>query len=154
ITVSRTFRTPDLLSENTQRRVLRAAEQLGYTPRSTTTAAATAALPSRRVRAGQARAKSSLHRAIGFPFPDDSAGVVLASNMFYAPLLAGAQAEATALDLHLLVHTTTHKALEQELPRMVDEKIIDGMLLVGNTNRAVLDRFASHIPRIVLVDNW
>lgn len=158
ITVSRTFRTPDLLSENTQRRVLRAAEQLGYTPPRSTVAAMAANTGEgktvQRTRSARTSLRPSLQRAIGFQFLDDSADVVLASNMFYAPLLAGAQAEATALDLHLLVHTTNHKALEVELPRMVDEKIIDGMLVVGNTNRAALDRLTSHVPRIVLVDNW
>ncbi len=143
-TVSRTFRTPHQLSEMTQRRVLHAAEQLGYKPGPATAF-------TKRARAAAPRPFAG--RAIGFQFFSDSPDVVLASNVFYAPMLAGAQAEATALGLHLLVHTTDAHTFEQELPGMVSEKIITGMLLVGSADRRILDRFAHNVPQIVLVDN-
>lgn len=144
-TVSRTFRTPNLLTEETQHLVLQAAEQLGYSHRP-------APVFTKRTRS--AVAPRPVTKAIGFQFIADSPDVVLASNVFYAPMLAGAQAEANALGLHLLVHSTDTHTVAQELPRMVDERIIEGMLLVGTASRPILDRFANHVPKIILVDNW
>lgn len=143
-TVSRTFRTPNLLTEETQHLVLQAAEQLGYSHRP-------APVFAKRTRAA---AQRPVTKSIGFQFLADSPDVVLASNVFYAPMLAGAQAEANAAGLHLLVHSTDTHTVGQELPRMVNEKIIEGMLLVGTANRSILDRFANHVPKIILVDNW
>lgn len=140
-TVSRTFSAPGLINEQTQKRVLEAARQLNYQPR--------------RLRLARSSVNSAATQrdAIGFQFfaaaPSDS----LLSNSFYAPVLAGAQAEASALGMHLLLHTTDRHQFSQELPKMIHEQAVGGMLLVGTTDPAILAAFAAHVPKIILVDN-
>ena len=145
-TVSRTFTTPTLINEHTQRRVLEAAEHLNYRPR-------TARLPRTRTDSHPAKPAPASRGAVGFQFFSAFPGDSLATNAFYAPVLAGAQSEAAALGLHLLVHTTDRHSLSTELPRMVEERAIDGMLLVGTAESAILESFAQHVPHIILVDN-
>ncbi|MES2461898.1 MAG: LacI family DNA-binding transcriptional regulator [Armatimonadota bacterium] len=147
-TVSRTFTTPNLINANTQKRVIEVARQMNYrhprlrNARSSGTAAGTPAAVSTR-------------DAIGFQFfsATDSPYDTLAGNTFYAPVFAGAMEEASSLGLHLLVHTTTRHGLSLELPRMIQEQAIGGMLLVGTADPEVLATFAAHVPNIVLVDN-
>lgn len=141
-TVSRTFRTPDLLTQQTQHRVLDAARQLGYLPR-----------PIRLHTPKRKRSARLPAGAIGFQFIANYPKEELISNTFYAPMLAGAQAEANALGLHLLIHTTDQQTLSQKLPRMVEERAIEGMLLVGMASHTDMDLFAKYVPHIVLVDN-
>jgi LacI family repressor for deo operon, udp, cdd, tsx, nupC, and nupG len=140
-TVSRTFREPSLINAQTQKRVLDVARELNYEPR--------------RARAPRksSREQTAVATAIGFQFFASSPGDALLSNMFYAPVLAGAQAEAAAQGLHLLIHATDRSGLSHELPKMVQDRAVDGMLLVGTADPSILDTFARHIPQIVLVDN-
>ena len=147
-TVSRTFTTPNLINQKTHQRVLDAATLLGYAP------------PRLRPRrnAGSnsgSRRVPGVTDALGFQFfaATSSPGDTLFANPFYAHVLAGAQAEAAALGLHLLVHTTDRHALSLELPRMIQEQAIGGLLLVGTAEPAILRAFAERVPNIVLVDN-
>jgi DNA-binding LacI/PurR family transcriptional regulator len=150
-TVSRTFTSPNLCNAQTQRRVLEAAKLLDYRP------------PRMR---GQPRAAGSngaaLHSgvtlardAIGFQFftatnnPSDT----IARNTFYLPVLVGAQSEAAALGMHLLMHSTNRHDLSVEVPKMVQEQAISGMLLVGTADPDVFAVFARHVPNLVLVDS-
>ena len=96
-TVSRTFTTPSLINEHTHKRVMEAARQLNYQPG--------------RLRAprGQSRQTSKTRDAIGFQFFAAEPGDTLQSNMFYAPVLSGAQNEADKQGLHLLLHTTDRR---------------------------------------------
>ena len=147
-TVSRTFATPNLINAQTQKRVIEIARQLNYRP------------PRLRTAKGEMAARTvsstvSARDAIGFQFfsatttPHDT----LASNTFYGAVFAGAMEEASAQGLHLLVHTTSRHALSLEMPRMVQEQAIGGMLLVGTADPEILATFAEHVPNIVLVDN-
>lgn len=141
-TVSRTFSTPNLINSETQRRVLEAAASLNYRPRT------------QRIDSVQTRPlANTTSDVIGFQFFAANASDNIGSNTFYAPMLAGAQSEAAALGLHLLLHTTDRYSLSQELPKMVLDRFVGGMLLVGTAERAVLQTFAAHVPHIVLVDN-
>jgi DNA-binding LacI/PurR family transcriptional regulator len=156
-TVSRAFATPELINEQTQQRVFEAARLLGYRPPRLrgggTVGARVAAAPRLRQAESPAATAAPLHDAIGFQFfsatPDDALG----NNLFYAPVLAGAQAEAAALGLHLLVHSTDRHALADEMPRMVGEQAVGGLLLVGTADHAVLRALSAHVRQIVLVDN-
>jgi len=151
-TVSRTFTTPDLINAQTQQRVLEVARQLNYRP---------PRLRKHRigteVKSGNGRpsGSSSVHDAIGFQFftatsaPFDT----IAANLFYATVFAGAQAEASSLGLHLLVHTTNRHVMAREIPKMIRDQAIGGMLLVGTADPEVLETFAGHVPNIILVDN-
>lgn len=138
-TVSRTFSSPDLINEQTQKRVLEVAKRLNYQPR--------------RQRTLAARTLSPITDAIGFQFFAAEATDTLSSNHFYAPVLSGAQAEAASLGLHLLLHTTDRRSLRQEIPKMILERAVGGMLLVGTADPAILETFSHHVPNIVLVDN-
>lgn len=140
-TVSRTFNEPHLIHPETQRRVREAALRLNYLPR--------------RFRMEDSRGKSAgrVSGAMGFQFFASHSTDMLLSNVFYANVLGGALAEASSSGAHLLIHATDHEALLQELPRMVEDRAIDGMLLVGRASGAVIEKFAKHVQHIVLVDN-
>ncbi|MES2462186.1 MAG: LacI family DNA-binding transcriptional regulator, partial [Armatimonadota bacterium] len=153
-TVSRTFRTPDLLTEETQRRVLDAARQVGYRPR-VSGSAALAALPDM-ARASVKRQRHISEAAtdsIGFLFFARGPQDFVTSHTFYAPVLAGAQAEAAACGMNFLLHTVDFTAVDAPLPRMIVERSVGGLLLVGAVDRAIVDKFAVYIPNVVLVDN-
>jgi DNA-binding LacI/PurR family transcriptional regulator len=140
-TVSRTFNDPHLISPGTRQRVRETALRLNYRPR--------------RLRTQEDRTKSPLRlsAAIGFQFFAAEPSDMLLSNTFYAHVLAGALAEASTLGVHLLVHTTDRTALSQELPRMVEERAVAGLMIVGNADRDALRILSSRVPDIVLVDH-
>ena len=139
-TVSRAFNTPELISAPTQKRVLEAAHQLNYRPL-------------RLRKAIRAVQTSPVGSYIGFQFFRASADDPIQANAFYAPVLAGAQAEAARQGMHLLVHTTDRHQLMQELPKMVREQTVAGMLLVGTADPDILAAFLERVPQIVLVDS-
>lgn len=156
-TVSRTFRYPGLLTEETQRRVLEAARQLNYYPRSSrvkTVDGAAQAARDGRAAATARTAASAAHDAIGFQFFADRASDVLQSNSFYAAMLMGAQEEAAALGLNLLVHATDRHRLATRIPKMVVERAVAGMLLVGSgSDASARTLFAERVPHVVLLDD-
>jgi DNA-binding LacI/PurR family transcriptional regulator len=135
--VSRTFSSPELMNDHTRQRVLEAARLLDYRPRQRRTPLNV----------------TSANLCVGFQFFAADATDNLQSNDFYAPMLVGVQAEASMLGLHLMLHTTDRHAMSQELPRMILEQAVGGMLLVGTAEPAILAAFAKHVPQIVLLDN-
>ena len=145
-TVSRTFNTPGLLNAQTQQRVLEAARQLDYRPHRGRARKSGAS-------AAGGKAAGTQEAFIGFQFFSQSPTDILQSNAFYAPILAGAQAEAASTNLHLLLHTTDRHQMAQGLPKMVSEQAIAGMLLVGTADPEILSAFLEHVPQIMLVDN-
>ncbi|MBC8135364.1 MAG: LacI family DNA-binding transcriptional regulator [Fibrella sp.] len=149
-TVSRTFTSPQHGHTQTQKKVLEAARRLGYRPRQ----------DQRSRRSGQddlpanvSFSRPGLRDIIGFQFlaagPNDS----ISSNAFYGPILLGAEKEASALGLHMLVNTTDRHAFALEVPSMVKEQMINGMLLVGSAESDDFSTIARHVPNLVLVDN-
>jgi DNA-binding LacI/PurR family transcriptional regulator len=145
-TVSRSFRSPALLSDETQQRVLDAASQLNYRPRGS------------RVRVAPADAAPDVartnHETIGFQFCADRPEDTLLSNAFYAEMLMGAQDEAVALGLNMLIHTTDRHRLTKALPKMVQDQAISGMLLVGTgADPETLAYFAESVPHLILLDD-
>jgi len=141
-TVSRAFNTPELISALTHKRVLEAADRLNYRP-----------LRARQRSATPAEAAASTDEAfIGFQFFGASPTDLPQANAFYAPLLAGAQVAAAERGLHLLVHTTDRHQLALQLPKMVRDQTVAGMLLVGTADPEILSVFLERVPQIVLVD--
>lgn len=140
-TVSRSFRTPQLLSAETRQRVLEAAEQLDYRPRGSQGDDAE-------------EVSNGAREAIGFQFFSGHSHESPPSDAFHAPLLMGAQREAAACGFNLLMHTTDGVHLAQQLPKMVSQRAVDGMLLVGAAdNEDALAIFSQYVPHIVLLDN-
>ncbi len=140
-TVSRAFNTPELISALTHKRVLEAADRLNYRPLRA------------RQRAVAAEIVSAAEEPfIGFQFFGASPADLPQANAFYAPLLAGAQVTAAERGLHLLVHTTDRHQLAQQLPKMVREQTVAGMLLVGTADPKILSVFLERVSQIVLVD--
>lgn len=149
-TVSRAFGTPNLINEQTKIRVFESARTLDYAPprqRSISEAKTRQRL--------QHRSTSFLPDTLGFQFfsPGEETTDTISANTFYAPVLSGAQAEAQDLGVHLLVNTTNRHRLLNEPPRMVREKAVGGMLLVGTADKEVLDVFCSYMQDMVLVDH-
>ena len=148
-TVSRTFGAPDKISAETRHRVLEAAQALDYRPRGSGTDAG--GVPRLRNAVRPIQRAHTATNTIGFQFFAAS-NDALAFNTFYAPVLSGVQSEAIAAGLHLMVHTTDRHTSTQELPRMVEERAIAGLLLVGAANAEVLRAFSVYVPQIVVVD--
>jgi DNA-binding LacI/PurR family transcriptional regulator len=143
-TVSRAFNTPELISKLTRTRVLETADRLNYRPLRARAASTAPGL----------RAEGAATEAfIGFQFFGATSEDLLPANAFYAPILAAAQAEAAALGMHLLVNTTDRHQLANELPKMIRDKTVPGMLLVGTADPEVLAVFLERIPQIVLIDH-
>ena len=137
-TVSRAFTSPERLNKETREKVLAVANRLNY----------------RRHRS--APGPAATHQDfIGFLFFASSASDTIRDNTFYAAVLAGAQAEAAALGLHLVLHTTYPESLQGGLPKMIQDRTVAGLLLVGigADEEAVLSRFDAYVPHVVLVDN-
>lgn len=155
-TVSRTFTTPTLINDDTRSRVLAAARLLDYRPprlRNSSHAATEVVPEIGFARRSHRFLEGDTSDAIGFQFFHSTSGDSLLSNVFYAPVLAGAQAEAEALGLHILLHSTDTNAIKEGLPRMVMEGAVRGILLVGVPGGDVLQQLANRIPALVLVDN-
>ncbi|BDI31618.1 LacI family transcriptional regulator [Capsulimonas corticalis] len=139
-TVSRTFRTPELLSHQTRRRVLHAAAELNYQPRQ------------RVVKADAEPMGAETAESLGFLFfASDQDGTHV--NDFYSPVMMGAQAEAGRLGRHLILRTTSRFEAPPEMPKMFREQSVAGMLLVGAALPDILAAYDSHLPPSVLVDN-
>ncbi len=141
-TVSRAFNSPELIAPHTHRRVLEAADHLNYRP-----------LRVRGRKTAAPPAPAAVEAFLGFQFFSAEPTDQIQANPFYAPLMAGAQAAADAAGMHLLVNTTDRHALAQELPRMVREQTVAGMLLVGTADPKILSLFLERVPAIVLVDH-
>jgi len=146
-TVSRTFSAPGLLREETCAKVLETANRLNYRPRRGRTEKSVSGGKSTQ---GKAAPKAD---TIGFQFFGQDQSDLVGSNGFYGPVLAGAQSEAANLGMHLMMHATHRYELLERLPKMIEEKSVSGLLLVGIADSKVVETFAQHVPHIVLVDN-
>ena len=140
-TVSRTYNEPHLIRPSTRQKVRAAADSLNYQPRT--------------IRAAEpyGKASSRLSNAIGFQLIADQHEDMPQWNASYTAVLSGALSEASALGLHLLVHAADQRTLLRKLPRMVEERVIDGLLLVGIADDATVRILERWVPALVLVDN-
>jgi DNA-binding LacI/PurR family transcriptional regulator len=140
-TASRTFGAPHLIKEETRKRVIDAAALLKYVPR-----------PQRL--SGQRLGHQShvLRGAIGFQYFSAMPGDAIGDNFFYAPLLCAAHEEANALGVTLVVTQALRQKIETDLPRIMRERSLAGMLLVGSAHPEVLAAFTKIVPHVVLID--
>jgi len=142
-TVSRSFRTPDLLSQQTRHRVLEAANRLDYRPRQQR--------PSKPQHDDASPTAFLGKDALGFLFFGLNRDANKISH-FYSSVLMGAQAEAARLGLHFVVDTLPRLRKADSLPKMLREDAVAGMLLVGAAPADVLAPLQDIVP-MVLVDN-
>ncbi len=147
-TVSRTFSAPDLISQETRGRVLEAARVLNYRPRGSR-----APLPELDTWDLSGPVPEAARDYIGFQFFSAEPEDTLSTNAFYLPMLSGAQSEAANLGMHLLLHESDRRAGAQDLPKMVQDHVVGGMLLVGMAEPDTLSAFARSVPRVVLLDH-
>ena len=144
-TVSRSFVSTSALSGQTRSRVLEIADRLNYRPRGASHGSST------RKRVGSVQ--RSVSPTVGFEYFAYAPSDTLASNGFYSQVLDGAQAEAATLGMHMLLSTTHRHKLSTELPPMVREQAVAGMLLVGTADSEILESFTQYVPHLVLLDN-
>ena len=144
-TVSRSFTDSTLLTDATRERVLEVARRLDYRPPH-------ARLTTRSAR-GTTTRPAPERRTIAFQFFAPSETATVHTDAFYAPMLAGAQAEALSQGMPLMIHTTTRSGLSHDLSKQSREQAVAGMLLVGTADPEILTDFLEHVPQIVLVDN-
>src|SRR5579883_1478401 len=142
-TVSRSFRSPDLLSQQTRRRVLEAASRLDYRPRQQRSSSTQAE--------SEHLVKPLAKDALGFLYfgLDSDANKI---SDFYSSVLMGAQAEAAHMGLHFVIDTWPRLRQAEGLPKMMREDAVAGMLLVGAAPREVFAQLLNTVP-CVFVDN-
>ena len=140
-TVSRTFSTPELLSDETRERVLEVADRLNYRPRRR--------ISKSHQESGRTTEVSDCLGFLFFASETDENQI----NEFYASVLVGAQEEAGNLGMHLIVKTLPRYETPLEMPKMSRDQTVAGTLLVGAAPEAVLNAFADQLAVSVLVDN-
>lgn len=139
-TVSRTFRTPDLLSQKTRRHVLDVAARLNYQPRQRT------------ANLSREFFTEEVSQAFGFLFfASDQDGSQVSE--FYIPMMMAAQAEAGLHGIHLILRTASRFDVPMEMPKMFQEQSVTGMLLVGAALPKVMEAYEPFLPVSVVVDN-
>ena len=153
-TVSRTFRTPELLNATTYQRVVQAAQGLGYRPsrqrqavepeRACAVAAPTASAPG-----------DTLPQAIALHVTRSSANDPWRPDSLYMPVLIGAQEEAAEHDLNVIVCGSGSPEARNDIPKILRGGLAVGMLIVGAAlpDSRDLASFARHIPHLLLIDH-
>jgi DNA-binding LacI/PurR family transcriptional regulator len=143
-TVSRSFRSPHLLNQETHERVRTAADRLGYTDRQ-----------AKRLRDKTPRVVLSSMRTapIGFLFVSTLGFEHAGANLFYAPVLTGAQSAAADLGVPLFVQTITGDKLQEQVLLMREQQRVESILLVGSVGERVLMPLTDWAQDILLVDN-
>jgi LacI family transcriptional regulator len=136
-TVSLALRDKPGITEDTRQRVIETARELGYR------------------KLGQPERGSALHH-LGIAIKarvDDDPQV----NSFYAPIVAGIEAACRKLKINMLFATVPvdRDSHPQELPRMLFESHLDGILLIGAFVDQTITRILQHqgLPT-VLVDAY
>ena len=139
-TVSRTFRTPDLLSQKTRRHVLDVAARLNYQPRQRT------------ANPGRKAITEETSQSFGFLFfASDQDGSQVSD--FYIPMMMAAQAEAGCHGIHLILRTASRFDVPTEMPRIFQDQAVTGMLLVGAALPEVMEAYEPYLPISIVVDN-
>src|SRR3972149_3994301 len=75
----------------------------------------------------------------------------LASNPFYSRVLEGIEAELAVNNFNLLLQIVT-ETTKDELPKMMRERQVDGLILVGTFKESYLHRILDENGNIVLID--
>jgi len=141
-TVSRTFRTPNLLKRETEQKVLDAAQRLNYHPHRARTS----------VKPVAAVAESIEDYNLGLIFVS-LYGDTLTSNEFYGPLFSATAHEASELGMNLVVNTTSPSRILAEPPKIVRDRSVDGLVLTGTVDIDTINLFKDWEAPLIVVDN-
>jgi len=131
-TVSKALNNRSDVSAETRAKILEVAQELNFTPHAF----------------GKALKKKTSEN-IGVLFCRDLHS--LSSNPFYSRVLEGIEAELALNNYNLILQIVT-ESTKDELPKMVRERQVDGLLLVGTFVDSYLERIFQEDLRIVLVD--
>jgi LacI family transcriptional regulator len=120
------------ISKATQERIAAAIEELGYTPRN----------------GGRRDSDTNFIALLVEKLP-----LSLSSDLFYAEVAAGIQAEAERLDYHLAISVLNQP--QTELPRLVTQPSIAGVIAIGggDITDSLLHQIAERGLPLVTVDN-
>jgi len=131
-TVSKALNDKPDIGENTKRRILEIAKEHNFTPHAF----------------GKGLKKRSSEN-VGVLFCRDLHS--LSGNPFYSRVLEGIEAELALNDFSLLLQIIT-ESTPDVLPKMIRERIVDGLILVGTFRDSYLKRLLdTHLP-VVIVD--
>jgi LacI family transcriptional regulator len=131
-TVSKCLNDRPDVSTETKRKVLDIAKELNFSPHAF----------------GKALKKKASEN-IGVLFCRDLHS--LASNPFYSRVLEGIEAELAVNNFNLLLQIVT-ESTKDELPKMMRERQVDGVILVGTFEESYLHRILDENVNIVLID--
>jgi LacI family transcriptional regulator, repressor for deo operon, udp, cdd, tsx, nupC, and nupG len=140
-TVTRAFKEPNRISVETRERVLAVAARLGYSPPYM-----------RQTRITSSRAPSGAP-VVCFLYLASVPWDTLTTNPFYGPVFAGAQAEARRLGVILRAHSSNRFSFAGELPKLLKEGRIDGVLLIGAIDVPLQASLARQFKEIILLDS-
>ena len=129
-TVSRTFSNPDLVRENTRRKVFEAAEILHYSPNA--------------IARAMARQRTD---KVAFLICKEGATIL---DEFYAGICIGIMGETNRIDLELVISTAADWDLTASNAK---NKQVDGVILGGNARPELVSELQSRGLAVVLVNN-
>ncbi len=131
-TVSKALNNRSDISPATRQKILEIAHQHNFTPN-----------------AYGKGLKSRVTGNIGVIFYRDV--LPLSGNPFYSRVLEGIEAETTINNYNLVLHIVTDNHLN-ELPKMVREKQVDGLILIGIIQKELIGKILEKNQCTVLVD--
>ena len=129
-TVSRTFSNPDLVRENTRRKVFEAAEILHYSPNA--------------IARAMARQRTD---KVAFLICKEGATIL---DEFYAGICIGIMGETNRIDRELVISTAADWDLTASNAK---NKQVDGVILGGNARPELVSELQSRSLAVVLVNN-
>ncbi len=77
------------------------------------------------------------------------------TNPFYSKIIEGIEEQLIGTGLNLLTNILSKEQLESmEIPRMIKEKNVDGVVLMGHMNREFIDMLNQKGIPMVMIDNY
>lgn len=138
-TVSLAINGNPRVSEKTRQAVLEAAHQINYVPNNA----------ARALRRDPAKRQTT--ESIGFVYCDSGGAFFI--NPYFAQILHGAERIVMERSHHLLFCNLTDTQIQQyDLPRMLREGTIDGLIVVGQPSPQILDHLRDRHLACVLAD--
>ena len=134
-TVSKALNNRSDVSEKTKKKILEIAKALNFTPR-----------------AFARGLKNKRTENIGVILCRESNP--LSGNPFYSRVIEGIEAELSINNYNLVLHIMVDYLKKEELPKMLKERNVDGILLVGMLNKEFIEEVHKiNIPAVIVDPN-